>query len=200
MLRRFFLVTAAALLACGVAASAHAQAEQPFGVGAAVDSVNSVNHGFHLDHFDTVDWNVWGQYQLEENVVLRATLGSMKVRGFNGGQPATLADGTAVTLPDLEDRIRYGLVSVSYDFRERGWTSGAFVGLGAYGVDPDSADAAVEGFRDKKETVWGMHAGLDVDVRVWKGISVVGRVIYHIPETKPQRRILTAGGGLLYRF
>ncbi len=200
MLRRLNLVIAFAPIAMALAAPASAQSLETFGVGAAMSSVNSLNHGFRLERFDTVDWNAWAQYQMEDNVVLRGTLGTMKVRGYNGGQSATLGDGTTVTLPDLQDRIKYGLLSVSYDFRERGWSSGAFAGLGAYGIEPESADPSVESFRDKKETVWGMHVGLDADVRVWKGISVLGRVTYHIVESKAQRRILTAGGGLLYRF
>jgi hypothetical protein len=184
----------------GFAASAAAQGLETFGIGAAVASVNSVNHGFQLDRFDTVDWNAWVQYQLEANVVLRGTVGSLKVRGFNGGQSATLGDGTTVTLPELQDRVRYGLVSASYDFREQGWSSGLFAGLGAYRIEPESADPSVESFRDEKETVWGVHLGVEADVRVWKGISVLGRVTFHIPQTKPQRRILTAGAGLVYRF
>ena len=189
-----------ALFAAAFSFRADAQGLETFGVGATVSSVNSVDHGFHLDDFDTVDWNAWAQYQLESGVQLRGTFGSLKVRGHNGGRSAVLDDGTTVTLPDLEDRIRYGLVTVAYEFRERGWTSGLFAGVGAYGIDPDSADATVESFRDKKETVWGFHLGLDADVRVWKSLSVVGRLTMHIPQTKPQRRILTAGAGLLYRF
>jgi hypothetical protein len=200
VVRRTISGIALAGLLLGAPALAGAQSSDTFGVGATVSAVDSLNHGFHLDGFDTVDWNAWAQYQLETGVALRGTFGSMKVRGYNGGQSATLADGTVTTLPDLRDRIRYGLVSAAYEFRERGWTSGLFAGLGAYGIDPDSADPAVESFRDKKETVWGIHFGLDADVRVWRGISLIGRLTLHIPQSKPQRRILTAGAGLLYRF
>lgn len=200
MVRRTISGVALACLVLGVSAFAGAQASETFGVGATVSAVDSLNHGFHLDHFDTVDWSAWAQYQLETGVALRGTYGSMKVRGYNGGESATLTDGTVTTLPDLQDRIRYGLISAAYEFRERGWTSGLFAGLGAYGIDPEPADPAVESSRDKKETVWGIHLGLDADVRVWRGISVIGRLTLHIPQSKPQRRILTAGAGLLYRF
>jgi hypothetical protein len=184
----------------GFAVRAGAQVPESFGVGASVAAVSSVDQDFHVDQFDTRDWNAWVQYQLETSIVLRGTVGSLKVRGHNGGQSATLTDGTETTLPDLRDRVKYGLISASYDFLEPGWTSGAFVGLGAYRIDPEPADLSVESFRDKKETVWGFHFGLDADVRIWKGVSVLGRLTLHLPQTKPQRRILTAGAGLLYRF
>ncbi|MGH9443055.1 MAG: hypothetical protein ACRD16_12365 [Thermoanaerobaculia bacterium] len=200
MVRRTILGIAFACLGLAVPVLHGAQGAETFGIGASLSSVNSVNHGFHLDRFDTVDWNAWVQYQLESDVELRGTFGSMKVRGYNGGQSVTLGDGSAATLPELRDRIQYGLVTVAYEFHERAWTSGLFAGLGAYGIDPESADPAFETFRDKKETAWGLHFGLDADVRVWRGISVLGRLTLHIPQTKPQRRILTAGAGLLYRF
>ena len=200
MIRRPFLAASLVTLGLSLSAPALAQGLETFGVGAAVAAVNSVNHGFTLDRFKTTDWSAWVQYELEPSVELRGTVGDLKVRGYNGGQTKTLADGSSVTLPELRDRIRYGLVSASYEFRERGWTSGVFAGLGAYGIDPESADPSVAGFRDSKETVWGVHGGLDADVRVWRGVSVLGRVTFHVPQTKPQRRILTAGAGLLYRF
>lgn len=200
MVRRTILGNAFLSLALLAPGLAGAQGLDTFGVGATISAVNSLNHGFHLDHFDTVDWNAWLQYRLETGVELRGTFGSMKVRGYNGGQSATLGDGTVTTLPDLRDRVRYGLVSVAYEFQERGWSSGLFAGLGAYGIDPESADPSVASFRDKKETEWGIHAGLDADVRIWRGISAIGRLTLHIPQTKPQRRILTAGAGILYRF
>ena len=200
MIRRLILAAALGVIGLGLPPAAPAQGLETFGVGAAVAAVNSVNHGFALDRFKTQDWSAWIQYELETSVELRATYGSLKVRGFNGGQTKTLGDGSTATLPELRDRIRYGLVSASYEFREPGWTSGLFAGLGVYGVDPESGDPAFESFRDRRETVWGVHVGLEADVRVWRGISVLGRVTFHVPQTNPQRRILTAGAGLLYRF
>jgi len=200
VIRRPIFAVLVLVLVLGLSSAASAQGLQPFGVGAAVASVNSVNHGFELNRFKTVDWSVWAQHEIEESVELRATVGSLKVRGVNGGQSKTLADGSTVILPELEDRIRYGLVSASYSFQEHGWASSFFAGLGVYGIDPESADPSVANFRDEKETVWGVHVGLDADVRIWRGISVLGRVTFHVPQTRPQRRILTAGAGLLYRF
>jgi hypothetical protein len=176
-----------------------AQSLESFGLGATVGLSNSVDHEFRLQNFDTHDANLWVQYQLEEDVLLRGTFGSMKVRGHNAGQPGVVF-GNIVTLPDLPDRIDYATLSVAYEFRSSGWTTGLFAGVGGYQIRPEPAAAGFAAYRDDRETVWGLHVGVDSDFQIWRRLSGVGRITYHVPQTKPHRQILTANVGLLYRF
>lgn len=177
-----------------------AQSLEAFGVGATVGLTNSVDHEFRLQNFDTHDANVWAQYQMEEDVLLRGTFGSLNVRGHNAGQPGTIGGGAAVALPDLRDRVDYATVSVAYEFRASGWDTGVFGGVGGYRIRPESTDPAFSGYRDARETVWGVHLGVESDFQVWQRLSAVARITYHAPQTHPLRKILTANLGLLYRF
>ena len=200
-MRRFPYLAAGFLSALALSgARLHAQALESFGVGATVGLSNSVDHEFRLQNFDTHDANAWLQYQLEEDVLLRGTFGSMKVRGHNAGQPAVIAGGAAVSLPDLDDRVDYATVSVSYLFHAGSWDTGLFGGLGGYKIRPESTDPAYAPYRDDRETVWGLHLGVEADFQIWRRLSGVGRITYHVPQTHPHRQILLASAGLLYRF
>ena len=194
-----FLTAGIALFGALAGARLQAQSLESFGFGATVGLANTVDHEFRLQNFDTHDANVWAQYQLEEDVLLRGTLGSMKVRGHNAGQPGVVF-GNVVTLPDLPDRIDYATLSVAYEFHESGWNTGLFGGVGGYRVRPEAAAAGFAAYSDRRETVWGLHLGVDSDFQIWRRLSGIGRITYHIPQTKPHRQILTANLGLLYRF
>jgi hypothetical protein len=182
------------------AADVRAAGAPEFGAGGSLGLANAVEHDFKINRFKDGDANLFVQYNLEDSVVLRATLGSLKAKGYYAGQTVGLSDGSSATAPDLKSRVDYGLVSVSYDFRESAWTSGLFAGVGAYRIRPERAAAVFAAFRDPRETVWGLHVGADADVRVWKSLSLVGRITFHLPQTEKRRKILTVGAGALYRF
>ena len=50
-------------------------------------------------------------------------------------------------LPELEESVRYGIVSVSYLFWEGYFTSGLFAGIGGYGMRPDPVPARSRALR-----------------------------------------------------
>lgn len=200
-MRKFPLLLGGVLLAAWPGASRlSGQTLESFGVGATVGLSNAVDHEFRLQNFDTHDANLWVQYQLDEDVQLRGTYGSLKVRGHNAGQQGLVNNTTVVTLPDLPDRIDYATFSVAYQFHESGWETGIFGGVGGYRIRPESADPVYAEFQDKRETTWGLHLGVESDFQIWRRISGIVRVTYHVPQTKPHRQILTASVGLLYRF
>lgn len=200
MIQRQFLLVALAAGFCLAAFPVLAQRTEPFGVGASVGLVNSVDNGFHLDSFDTRDRNVWVEYRADDDIAVRATFGTLRVNGFNAGNSVTTGTSTAV-LPNLRDRVNYFTCSVSYIINERGWDSGLFAGVGGYRVDPDAeSNPAFAAYRDQAQTVWGFHVGVDADFQIWRQISLVTRVTFHVPETHPSRQILTANAGLNYRF
>lgn len=172
---------------------------QEWGVGASVGLVNDVQHRIRLDGFDPRDASAWVDFQLEDRVLLRGTMGSMKIRGSKAGQFAEVS-GNPVVLPDLKERIHYVDVAVSYQYWEGDFTSGIFGGFGGYRVDPDSVAPELEGFRDRKETVFGLHAGLDGDLRVFSRLSIVGRITFHKLFTDTNRSLLTANAGAAFRF
>lgn len=176
-------------------------AAQDWGVGASVGLVNDVEDRFRLDDFGNQDANAWVEFRLEEQVLLRGTLGTMKVKGENAGRLAELVPGAPPTiLPDLEARIEYVTVSVSYQFWDGDYTSGVFGGVGGYRVNPDPAPALVEDFRDPNEKVFGWHFGVDTDLRILPRVSFIGRITYHRVNSDFGRSILAANAGAVFRF
>ena len=190
------------VVALALAASAHAQLtrSQTFGVGASGGIVESAETHFSFSEFERSDVNVWGDYELEEHVVLRATLGRMHVAAHNAGQPVKVGDATLVGPEDMRNRIDYGLVSTSYDFVESAWTSGLFGGVGIYGVKPGVPAGELAATADKEETAFGLHFGVDAQVTVWRTLAVIGRVTAHFTQTDPHRTLVTADLGAVYRF
>lgn len=155
---------------------------------------------FHFDQFHRSDVNVWVDYEIERQVLLRATLGRMHVAAYNAGKTVPI-DGTPVAVPeDLRDRIDYGTLGVSYEFVEPAWTSGAFAGVGAYDVKAGDAGDLPAAVADRSETVWGLHVGLDAQLIVWRTLGILGRVTVHIPQTNPHRVLVAADFGVAYRF
>lgn len=176
-------------------------AAQDWGVGASVGLVNDVEDRFRLDDFGNQDANTWVEFRLEEQVLLRGTLGTMKVKGENAGRLAELVPGAPPTiLPDLEARVEYVTVSVSYQFWDGDYTSGVFGGVGGYRVNPDPAPALVEDFRDPNEKVFGWHFGVDTDLRILPRVSFIGRITYHRVNSDFGRSILAANAGAVFRF
>lgn len=183
-------------LLCGTAAAA-----QGWGAGASLGVVNDVGRRFHLDEFKPKDVNLFGEFRLEENVVLRGTFGSLRVKGENAGLQVSLSPGAPPTeLPDLTSKIDYGTIGVSYEFWEGEYTSGLFAGIGGYKIRPEPVAPVFENFRDLRETAFGWHIGADASVRIVSRAALLARLTYHKIRSDSGRSILTANAGILYRF
>jgi hypothetical protein len=188
----------AAVLALLVAAPTFAQAVD---VGATIGLVNDIGGRFHIDEFKSKDVNLWVDGELEQNVLARLTLGTLRVKGSNAGKQVTLPQGGAlVTLPDLTEHIDYVSIGVSYKFAEAGYTSGLFAGFGGYKVRPDSAPVEIANYRDQRETAFGWHAGVYGSMRIVSHLSFVLRLTYHNIRSESGRSLLTANAGFGYRF
>jgi hypothetical protein len=197
---RFRSIGVAFLILFAFSAGAARAQSNVFGVGASGGIVDAAEREFRFNEFHRSDVNAWLEYALEEQVVLRATLGRINVAAHNAGQ-SVHAGGVLLLAPDdLRDRIDYGLVSVSYDFVESAWKSGLFGGLGIYRVRPGNPGGVLAPAADAAETVWGLHVGLDAQVTVWRRLAVLGRVTVHVPQTSPHRVLVAADAGLGYRF
>ena len=172
---------------------------EDWAIGASLGLVNDVERSFRLDDFHPRDANVWVDFQLEDRVLLRGTFGSMEVNGDNAGLNVN-AGGTPVVLPDLRTKLDYATVGVSYQFWEGDYTSGIFGGIGGYKINPDPVDEEITNFRDRNETVFGWHFGVDADVRVVSRLSIVGRITYHYVVSESKRSLLSANAGAVFRF
>jgi len=192
--KRFWLAATMALLACGPVLG------QGWGVGASAGLVNDVDKKFRLDEFRRHDVNAWVQFEIEEKVQLRAMFGSLKVHGANAGTTPVVDGTTRPPLPDLTDRINYGTLGASYEFWEGDYTSGLFGGIGGYRIEPEAVAPELETFRDKRETVFGLHVGVEGSVRVVSRLSVLARLTFHKIYSDAGRSLLTANAGLAYRF
>jgi hypothetical protein len=176
-------------------------AQGSIGVGATIGLVNDVGGRFHIDEFKSKDVNLWADYEVQEKVLVRAMLGTLKVKGANAGKDVTLvAGGPLVTLPDLTEHIDYATVGVSYLFAEGGYTSGIFAGFGGYKVRPDSAPAEVANYRDQRETAFGWHGGVEGGMQIVSRLSFLVRLTYHNIRSESGRSLLTANAGFGYRF
>jgi hypothetical protein len=172
---------------------------QDWAIGASLGLVNDVERSYRLDEFHPREGNAWVDFRLEDRVVLRGTAGSMKVNGDNAGQTVVVGGGPVV-LPDLRTRIDYVTVGVSYQFWEGDYTSGIFGGIGGYKVNPDPSPQEITNFRDRNETVFGWHFGVDGDLRVLSRLSFVGRLTYHYVRSESARSLLAANAGAVFRF
>jgi hypothetical protein len=176
-------------------------AQGSIGVGATIGLVNDVGGRFHIDEFKSKDVNLWVDYEVQDKVLVRAMLGTLKVKGVNAGRDVTLvAGGPLVTLPDLTEHIDYATVGVAYLFAEGGYTSGLFAGFGGYKVRPDSAPAEVANYRDQRETAFGWHGGVEGGMQIVSRLSFLLRVTYHNIRSESGRSLLTANAGFGYRF
>jgi len=176
-------------------------AQGSIGVGATIGLVNDVGGRFHVDEFKSKDVNLWADYEVQDKVLVRAMLGTLKVKGANAGKDVTpVAGGPPVTLPDLTEHIDYATVGVSYLFAEGGYTSGIFAGFGGYKVRPDSAPADVANYRDQRETAFGWHGGVEGGVQIVSRLSFLARLTYHNIRSESGRSLLTANAGFGYRF
>ena len=190
----------AALLACAMTAAVALPASaQRYGIGGAVGIVNDVSSDATFSGFDWGEANGWFEYRMEESTVLRLTYGSMWTQQSRSGAVVTTPDGT-VTLPELDENVNYGIVSVSYLFWEGFFTSGLFAGIGGYGIRPDPVPPDAEPYADEDETVFGWHAGADGEFQVHKQLGVLLRFTYHNVSAHPHRQFVNADAGLVFRF
>ncbi|HKA37508.1 MAG TPA: outer membrane beta-barrel protein [Thermoanaerobaculia bacterium] len=192
--KRIVLASLALLL---VAGRARAQA---WGGGATIGVVNDVEHHFRWDGFHSKDIAGYLEYEIEKKVVVRATYGQMNVKGENAGQTFTLPSGEVRTMPDLTEDIKYATLGVSYEFFEGPFTSGMFAGIGGYKIEPDPVPEEIANYRDNRETSFGWHAGVDGSWQMLKHLNLVVRLTIHGILSTQGRYILSAGGGVTYRF
>ena len=174
---------------------------QTLGVGATIGVVNDISHKFEVGEFHPRDYNGWFDWEVQEKVIFRATLGRLEMKGLNAGQVVTPPSSpSSVTLPDLTNHVDYGTLGVSYEFFEGTFTSGLFAGIGGYKIIPDDVDELIANYRDPHETVFGWHAGVDGGVQIFSRLSLMLRVTYHNLRATSTRQLLTANAGLMYRF
>jgi hypothetical protein len=189
-----------ALFLCAVAAGLAAPSgAQGFGVGGAVGAVNDVDSDVEFSGFKWGDANGWFEYKMEKLAVLRLMYGSMWTQQDRSQSVVTTPDGP-VTLPKLEENVRYGTVSVSYLYWEGFFTSGLFAGIGFYTLRPDPVPVEFEPYADRDETVFGWHAGVDGEFQVAKQVGIVLRFTYHNVSAHPHRQFVTTDGGAVFRF
>ena len=187
-----------ALAACLLAAGARAQT---WGAGVTLGAVNDVEHHFRFDEFKPKDVAGYLEFQVEPKIVLRGTYGQMRIKGENAGKTFTQPDGSQVTLPDLTEDIRYATVGVSYEVFEGFYSSGMFVGIGGYKIEPRDVPPEIANYRDNRETAFGWHAGVDGQFQVvTRHLFVTLRLTIHGILSTQGRYPLVAGGGLTYRF
>ena len=198
--RRGSVVTALAFAAFALGAFAAAPASaQQFGFGGSVGWNLDVSRDAQFDEFHFGNYQGWFEYSMEENVLLRFTGGTMKTRQTNSGAILQTPTGST-TVPELDEHINYGMVSVSYHFWEGFFTSGLFGGIGGYGIHPDDVPPAYSDVGDVRETVFGFHLGAEGEFHVTRNVGVDVRFTYHNISAHPHRQFVNADVGATWRF
>jgi hypothetical protein len=194
--RGAFAAMAFAALLVGGAAAARAQV---FGLGGSAGWNIDVSADAHSQHFHFGNYQGWFEYKMEDNVVLRFTGGTMKTRQTNSGASVETPTGST-TVPELDERINYGMVSVSYRFWEGFFSSGLFGGVGGYGIHPDDVPPAYADLRDERETVFGFHFGVEGEFRVTRSVGIDVRFTYHNMSAHPHRQFVNMDVGATWKF
>ncbi len=187
------------LLILPLAAVAVPAGAQQFGIGGSYGWYNDVEEKWSLSGFHSPNWEAWVEAGLGEDILARLTYGTMRVPGDNVGQDVVV-DGETVPMPDYRDRINYLTADVSYLFWEGPFTSGIFAGVGGYSIRPDSISPEFDPYRDNRERVFGLNAGVDGTLHVYRGLSFVGRLTFHGIFSQTDRSLLVASVGAVYRF
>jgi hypothetical protein len=196
IVRRALLLCAVAAGLAGTAPAVHAQS---FGIGGSAGVVNDVSGDVEFSGFQWGDANGWFEYKLEKWAVFRLTYGNIWTQQSLSESVQTTPEGP-VTVPELDENVRYGIVSVSYLFWEGYFTSGLFAGFGGYGMRPGVVPAGFQAYADPEETVIGWHAGADGEFQVTRQVGIVLRFTYHNVSAHPHRQFVTADGGAVFRF
>jgi hypothetical protein len=172
---------------------------QQFGIGATYGWVNDVTHEWALDNFHPRDWETWFDARLEDNVLTRASFGSISTAGANVGSSA-IVSGSPVTIPYYKTDIGYVTLDASYVFRVGPFNSGLFGGIGGYRINPDPISASLDTVTEPEETVFGWNVGVDGDLHLYRGLAAVGRVTFHGILSENRRYLLVTSIGAVYRF
>jgi hypothetical protein len=187
------------LLGAALAASALAQAQPNWGVGATYGSVNNIDDSFSLDGFKPSEYTIWADYRIERSTLLRMTYGSMWTTQALAGQTVTTPSGPA-TMPGYKERINYLTVDVSYTYWSSFYTGGIFAGGGGYSFKPQPVAPEFAAYQDEDTRRFGWNAGVDGEFRVLQNLAVVLRFTYHNVLTDPHRQFFNADAGVVARF
>lgn len=190
------LSVCASLLALAVASPGLAQ---QFGVGASYGWYNDVENGFHFNDFHSPEWEGWLETKLGEDIVLRLTYGTMRIPGDNVGSLIVIGNSDVV-MPSYLDRVQFVSLDVSYLAIQGPLTSGFFAGIGGYGIRPEEVSPELDPYRDQRERVIGLRVGVDGDLHIYRGLSLVGRLTFHAIFTDTNRSLLVTTVGATYRF
>ncbi|HEX4439162.1 MAG TPA: outer membrane beta-barrel protein [Thermoanaerobaculia bacterium] len=193
------VLTLAAIAAVALLAPAPA-AGQVFGVGGSLGWTNDVSaHDAQFDSFKFGTYSGWFEYRMEDTLLLRLTGGTLKTKQTSSGALIQTPVGST-TVPELGERVNYGLVSASYRFWEGFFTSALFGGIGGYGIHPADVDPAYAGVADRHETVFGWHLGTEGEFTVTKNVGIDLRLTYHNVSAHPHRQFVAAEMGATWRF
>jgi hypothetical protein len=183
-----------------LAAGAQRAFAQQFGVGGSVGWTNDVGReDAQFDSFKFGHYSGWFEYKMEQSVLLRLSGGTFKTKQTASGTIVQTPVGSA-TVPDLDERVNYGMVSASYLFWEGFFTSGLFGGIGGYGIHPGDVDPQYANLVDRRETVFGWHAGTEGEFTVSKNLGIDLRLTYHNISAHPHRQFVAADMGATFRF
>ncbi len=195
------LLAALALAAAVAASRADAQVgpprtqQFPFGVGAGGFAVTDTGNVSDTSAFSNAGWWGFGEVVLEPGVLLQLRYQSFLLPGTPVTPPFGVGGSTKA--PDV--RVRAGIASVGYLFRESWWDGGFVAGVGVYGIDP-KAPGPDESSADVRETVVGWHGGLVAAFHVATRWDLRIEAIGYLLRTDQNHKPITLGASVGYHF
>lgn len=190
---------AASLIFLAAASSAPAQIGPPrtmgfpFAVGAGGEFVNDTGSAADVEAFSNGAWHAFGELVLEKGVLLQARYMAFSLPGT----PVVPPFGVPTSAPDV--KVRAGIMSVGYVFREPWWDAGFVAGVGVYGLSPNTPTGD-QASADVAETVIGWHAGLLAIFHVATRWDLRLEATGYLLRTDQDHKPITIGGSVAYHF
>ncbi len=192
----------AVLVFLGVATGARAQQigpprtqQFPFAVGVGGEWVTDNGSVGDVKAFSNGGFHAFGEVVLESGVVFQLRYMSFALPGTPVVPP--FGTGEVTTAPDV--RVKAGLASVGYLFREAWWDGGFVAGVGVYDLNPKPLGEGQSSV-DVKETVVGWHAGLVSAFHVATHWDLRLEANFFLIRTDANHKPITLGGSVAYHF
>ena len=194
-IRFFAIVGALCLVAAAVAAQG--SAVDQWSIGVTYGLTNDVEGRFRLDAFTPRDITAWVDYHIDNRTLLRASYVDITTKVDRPYQNPSVPPPEP--LPTRPIGIHGVTLGTSYQVFEGFFTSGIFGGIGGYHIGPNPAPDLAP-YQDRKETVFGFHAGVDGDFRIHRHASVVVRLTFHGILSETKRWLLSSSVGFAGHF
>lgn len=162
----------------------------PYAVGIGGEWVTDNGRASDVKAFSNGGFHAFGEVVLETGVVFQ-------LRYMSFALPGTPALGASTSAPDV--KVKAGIASVGYLFREAWWDGGFVGGVGVYALRPKPVEGD-QTSADTSETVVGWHGGLVSAFHIATHWDFRLEFNAFLLRTDANHKPLTLGASVAYHF